>query len=260
MLENCTLSGNSASTGGGIDAGNGGGIFGAATLTNCTLSRNSARDYGGGISGPATLTNCTLSGNSASSGGGISGAATLENTIIANSPRGRNCASSASLQSNGHNLDDDAGCGFFNTGDLSLVPPNLAPLGNYGGPTQTHALCTGPGVPHPDCQAASPAIDAGANAHCPATDQRGAARPHGSVCDIGAYESGAQPPQATPCLGDCDGLNGVTVDEIITLVNVALGTSQLSTCAAGDTNHDGQITIDEILTAVNNALNGCAAG
>ena len=36
--------------------------------------------------------------------------------------------------------------------------------------------------------AGSPAIDAGGDANCPATDQRGVTRPQGSHCDIGAYE------------------------------------------------------------------------
>jgi D-alanyl-D-alanine carboxypeptidase len=49
----------------------------------------------------------------------------------------------------------------------------------------------------------------------------------------------------------------VTVDEILTMVNIALGNSPISDCLPGDANHDGQITVDEILTAVNNALNGC---
>jgi len=35
----------------------------------------------------------------------------------------------------------------------------------------------------------SPAIDAGDSAYCPATDQRGIARPQGAGCDIGAFES-----------------------------------------------------------------------
>lgn len=59
------------------------------------------------------------------------------------------------------------------------------------------------------------------------------------------------------CVGDCGVDRQVTVDEIITLANVALGNEQLSDCQAGDANGDGQITVDEILTAVNNALNGC---
>jgi hypothetical protein len=103
----------------------------------------------------------------------------------------------------GHNLDDNGSCGFFNTGDLSIVAADLAPLGDYGGPTMTHALGTGPGMPHPACVAASLAIDAGDNAACPPTDQRGAPRPYGSACDMGAYESGAQPPTPTPCINNC---------------------------------------------------------
>jgi hypothetical protein len=64
--------------------------------------------------------------------------------------------------------------------------------------------------------------------------------------------------QATsPCVGDCNNDHQVTVDEILTMVNIALGNTDISLCSAGDANHDGQITVDEILTAVNNALNGC---
>ena len=59
------------------------------------------------------------------------------------------------------------------------------------------------------------------------------------------------------CVGDCGGDNQVTVDEILTMVNIALGNTGVSACSAGDDNDDGQITVDEILTAVNNALNGC---
>jgi len=49
----------------------------------------------------------------------------------------------------------------------------------------------------------------------------------------------------------------VTVGEILTMVNIALGNASVEACFAGDANRDGQITIDEILTAVSNALNGC---
>jgi len=60
-----------------------------------------------------------------------------------------------------------------------------------------------------------------------------------------------------PCIGDCDRQGTVTVDEILTMVNIALGNAAVSTCNAGDANNDRQITVDEILSAVNNALNGC---
>jgi hypothetical protein len=49
----------------------------------------------------------------------------------------------------------------------------------------------------------------------------------------------------------------VTVDEILTMVNIALGNVPVADCLAGDRNQDGTITVDEILTAVYKALNGC---
>jgi hypothetical protein len=61
------------------------------------------------------------------------------------------------------------------------------------------------------------------------------------------------------CVGNCDYSSGVTVDEILTMVNVALGNTTIGVCEAGDANGDGQITVDEILGAVNHALSGCPA-
>jgi hypothetical protein len=68
-------------------------------------------------------------------------------------------------------------------------------------------------------------------------------------------------PTATPfraCVGDCGQDEEVTVDELLTMVNVALGIAPVSACRTGNPNGDREITIDEILTAVSNALNGCA--
>jgi hypothetical protein len=59
------------------------------------------------------------------------------------------------------------------------------------------------------------------------------------------------------CPGDCNGDGQVTVNELITMVNIALGNADTSTCTAGDVNSDGSITINELIAAVNNALNGC---
>ena len=69
-LTDCTISGNSATRGGGIE------VSGAATLTDCTVSDNSAGRDGGGVysgtdGGTATLTDCTINGNSAVFGGGL---------------------------------------------------------------------------------------------------------------------------------------------------------------------------------------------
>jgi hypothetical protein len=48
----------------------------------------------------------------------------------------------------------------------------------------------------------------------------------------------------------------VTVDELVQLVNQALGLAPV-TCHSGDGNGDGEVTVDEIVAAVNNALSGC---
>ena len=43
------------------------------------------------------------------------------------------------------------------------------------------------------------------------------------------------------------------------MVNIALENAPVTDCEAGDPNGSGGITIDEILTAVNNALGMCSA-
>lgn len=60
------------------------------------------------------------------------------------------------------------------------------------------------------------------------------------------------------CSGDCNGSGTVTVDEVLTCVNVALGAA-VSTCLPCDRNHDGIVTVAEILAAVTAALDGCPA-
>ena len=61
------------------------------------------------------------------------------------------------------------------------------------------------------------------------------------------------------CDGDCDGSWDVTIGDLLTMVNVALGNAPLSNCGAGDVNGDGTITVDEILTGVHNAFSSCDA-
>src|SRR6266581_2888896 len=158
-LTNTTVSGNTASAdGGGIY--NGGGS--TLTITASTLSGNSANSAGrngGGIfnasAAIAALTNVTVSGNSAnSSGGGVfnsGGTATLVNVTL-----GDNAATAGGGISNG-------------AGTTTLTNTLIA--GSTGG------NCSG-------------AITSGGNTACPATDQRGVARPFpaGGNCDIGAFE------------------------------------------------------------------------
>jgi len=59
------------------------------------------------------------------------------------------------------------------------------------------------------------------------------------------------------CVGQCTTSAPVTVGEILTMVNIALGNAGISACPAGDADGNGQISIDEILLATHNALHGC---
>ncbi len=61
------------------------------------------------------------------------------------------------------------------------------------------------------------------------------------------------------CMGDCLGDGQVTVDELMTMANIALGKMPMAMCEPGDANGDGQIRIEEILAGVNHALTGCPA-
>jgi len=186
-MSESTLSANTATT-------DGGGIMTAGTLalTNVTVSGNTA-DAGGGLDclGACTLTNVTVTANTApTNGGGVrqrtgAGSISFLNTIVANnfSTGAVDCdGNTARLFSNGNNISSDASCDFTNTGDQENTDPLLGPLQDNGGPTFTHELLAG-----------SPAIEAGTNAGSPATDQRGLARPAGVNCDVGAYEYSAVP-------------------------------------------------------------------
>lgn len=211
---NSTLSGNSAfrlpgnaygSPAGAISVG----YMSTATISNSTLSNNSADSGGGGILNFGTLavSNSTISGNWSTSqyGGGIfnsqGGTLTLSNSIVAGNiaPTGKEVfnvtwpgpgVGGGIFISQGHNLFGEDGLSGVEGATLAandIVPTVgidaiLAPLGDNGGPTQTHLLVLG-----------SPAINAGDNALIPVgvtTDQRGFPRIQGGTVDIGAVEAG----------------------------------------------------------------------
>ncbi|MEM9539142.1 MAG: DUF4347 domain-containing protein [Cyanobacteria bacterium P01_E01_bin.42] len=192
-VENSTVTGNTAGTGGGIYSQNG-----DVTLINSTISGNVATGNGGGIHAPGgTITNSTITNNTAASaggfgdGGGIYSPAslTVQNSIIAgnadNNATNQNPDVAGTFVDNGNNLIgiSDGSSNFTNStlvGTLANpLDPVLSPLGNYSGQTQTHAL-----LPR------SPAINAGADIASITTDQRGQARVNGSF-DIGAVEVSA---------------------------------------------------------------------
>jgi hypothetical protein len=59
------------------------------------------------------------------------------------------------------------------------------------------------------------------------------------------------------CPGDCNDDGVVTVGEVITVVNIALGNLPLSACPAADAAGDGGVGISDAILAVQAALSGC---
>jgi predicted outer membrane repeat protein len=200
-IDRSTLAGNSGHSGGG-------GILSTSLLwvTRSTFWENTSYYGGGGIQnvgGSVHLTNTTVVGNTASYGGGIrnlgeGGAVFLTNSTITgnhayyrgggiySTDTGHLNVSSSIVASNTDMRGWPDIHGAIASGSHNLIgsDPGLDPAGLHdnGGPTETIALGT-----------SSPAIDAipvGTNG-CGsgvAEDQRGAARPQGSGCDIGAFE------------------------------------------------------------------------
>jgi CSLREA domain-containing protein len=192
---------------------NGGGIMvvnGSAvtTIDNTTVALNTARDtsnvgLGGGIytAGNLDLNNVTIAENSAGAetfglGGGLyqNFGGDIRSTVAVNTLVARNAGSNCGGTVNDpiestNGLSDELAAPSCNTQppgppNLLVADTRLGPLANNGGPTDTMGLL-----------ADSPGIDGGTASPCPATDQRGVARPQRVRCDIGAYE--AEPVQSS---------------------------------------------------------------
>ena len=195
-IENSTVSGNVAgNVGGGIR------MLGNATIVNSTLSGNTSSAWFGGAlfhtDGVTNLVNSTVTANVAPASGNAAlfvgtftaANATLNitNTIVAENRDldgnpGTGCfvapfgSGVVTLVSGGTNVFTDTTCAPV-ASDQVVATAGVGPLAANGGPTLTHALNAG-----------SPALDAANPASCPATDQRGVARPQGTGCDVGAVE------------------------------------------------------------------------
>lgn len=193
------ITGNQGYGGAGIDIGSNT----LVTITNTTISGNSASQNGGGIQSTGTsltitLNNVTIANNTAGAsgsfgdGGGIyvTGTVRIKNSIIAGNRDlavGDNFPDCVGIvTSQGSNLlGDNSGCTGLVNGSggnlvgttLSPIDPLLGPLSNLGGATRVLPLKPG-----------SPASDAGNNTTCATTDQRGVARPVNGTCDMGAFE------------------------------------------------------------------------
>src|SRR4029453_9122779 len=59
------------------------------------------------------------------------------------------------------------------------------------------------------------------------------------------------------CPGDCNGDGMVTIDELVTLVNITLNSADVATCPAGDRDDNGTVTIEEMVLAMATTLRGC---
>jgi CSLREA domain-containing protein len=179
-------------------SGIGGGIEvdGPLTVIDSTITGNDAGNGGVGAGGgiaeqlgaPAAivLKNATLAGNRVN--GGAGGNLIISNnkpslsttgSIIAGGTAAigtENCSlSGATVMASGGNVEDRDQCG-LGPPDRRNADPQLGPLLNNGGPTDTRAI-----------PSSSPAFDF-AGACGLAADQRGVARPQGAACDSGAFE------------------------------------------------------------------------
>lgn len=59
------------------------------------------------------------------------------------------------------------------------------------------------------------------------------------------------------CIGDCNGDNTVSIDELVLALDSALGGQPPDICTGLDTDTNGQISVDEIVRAVLSAIAGC---
>jgi len=246
-LTQSTVSGNSTTgdfaSGGGISAG-------IVTLTQSTVSGNSATGNGGGIRAGATVTvtQSTITDNhtldASAQGGGVFQSDTsffhtfsISGSIVAGNTAGGggddlvpypDSTLTVNYSLIGTGVTPTAGGNNVVTND-----PELEPLADFGGPTQTHALLPG-----------SPAIDAGDPDFDPDDfdppllyDQRGAPfdRVAGGRIDIGAFE-GIRPVLVVDSTSDVvDGdysPGNLSLREAVLLANANSGTNTITFDAA----------------------------
>lgn len=166
---------------------------GILNITNSTFTKNFTQENGGAIAcygGTVNLNFVTISDNTAgfpNGGGGIyargNGIINVTNSIIANNID-RNGSQDCALDFSNpgiinlleRNVIEDGSCGCAADPDCIAGDPNLGPLADNGGATQTMVpvVC-------------SPAISLASSSSIN-IDQRGFTRPQGAMADVGAIE------------------------------------------------------------------------
>jgi CSLREA domain-containing protein len=259
-LERVTVSGNRVPFGDGA----GGGIASSASLeiVNSTFAANSSSGNGGGVmvsAGTADIVNATFAQNYANNGPGTAvggqiynaGAVQIRNSILERTiPSGPNCGGTA-LVSGGHNVDDDGSCALAGPGDytFSFFGWTYFELVNAGG--ETNVI---PPFEWPSSRiGAGPAVDIGGSS-CPATDQRGIARPQGASCDAGAYEAMVADLVLTVAGAPAQAAAGGTVAYTLTLANS--GSATAARPALSWTGESGEYVVTRD-GAICTSFNGC---
>src|SRR5262249_24951615 len=96
------------------------------------------------------------------------------------------------------------------------------------------------------------------------TATRGVPAATATATEIGAErtetatpETGATPTAPATCAGGCGGNHDVSIFEMLSGVNIALGQRPIGSCSAVDGDGDGEVHINELIAAVSRALQGC---
>jgi predicted outer membrane repeat protein len=280
IVENSTFVGNHSAAAGALGIHGYSAGVGTASIVNSTFSENTSDGHGGAIyltsTGPVlTIANSTIYNNQADAdamgggdGGGIvvgGGSIKLFNSIVAGNigPYAHSRDIWGNVQSSSdYNLLGTQES--YQAGAHGVVSnnPGLAPLGDYGGPTFTHALLTTSGAI--DKGSDSLALDAAGSPLT--TDQRGFARnvdsgatgPSGGTVDIGAYEFAFTGPIVVSTLVDeIDGnysAGDLSLREALALAKLIPGADEITfaEALAGQTItlSDGQLTIDSDVSIV----------
>lgn len=233
---------------GNVGSDDGGGIAfddgGSANIENSIIAGNSSDGSGGGFrfnsGGPYRIVNSNIVGNETSGDGAAIAASNsyqveVINTLIISNTGITGIDGSGSVFQLNY-------CDTYGNSPDGTISVTINRTNCLGSPTENglDPLMSGgvlPGGVGPafaaqwmsydyNLQTGSPAINAGNNTACPATDLRGVPRPQGTTCDIGAYEaveqSGKTVNRSAALPGDPLTYSVIFLNESATVTNVRI--------------------------------------